>query len=200
LARFGTPEQQRQWLQPLLAGEIRSCFAMTEPNVASSDASNIQLTIESQGENYVINGTKWYISGAGDPRCSLCIVMGRTNVSAAQHKQQSMILVPMNTAGIKIIRPCNVFGYDDAPHGHMEMSFTNVVVPKSNVLLGEGRGFEIAQARLGPGRIHHCMRAIGLAERAFDALCHRAMDRVAFGKPVCVSCVGDCWCFVLRGC
>ena len=184
LARYGTDEQKSQWLTPLLEGTIRSCFAMSEPDVASSDATNVRAHIAREGDSYVVNGRKWWISGAGDARCKICILMGMTNANAPSHERQSMILIPLNAAGVTIQRTLSVFGYDHAPHGHAEISFENVVVPASNMLLGEGRGFEIAQGRLGPGRIHHCMRLIGQAERALEAMCRRVQSRVAAGKPL----------------
>lgn len=189
IARYGTAEHREQWLKRLLAGQIRSAFAMTEPEVASSDATNIETRIERQGDEYVINGRKWWTSGAGDPRCAIYILMGKTDPEAPRHSQQSMVLVPASTPGVTVVRPLSVMGYDDAPHGHMEVLFENVRVPVSNILLGEGRGFEIAQGRLGPGRIHHCMRLIGQAERALEYMCKRASARVAFGKPVAAQTV-----------
>jgi acyl-CoA dehydrogenase len=184
IERYGSQALKERWLQPLLDGKIRSAFAMTEPAVASSDATNIASRIERQGDEYVINGRKWWTSGAGDPRCAVYIFMGKTDPDAPRHSQQSMIVVPADSKGITIVRPLSVFGYDDAPHGHMEVLFENVRVPVDNILLGEGRGFEIAQGRLGPGRIHHCMRLIGLAERSLELMCRRASSRVAFGRTV----------------
>jgi len=193
LVRYGTPEQQERWLQPLLAGEIRSAFAMTEPAVASSDATNVQSSIVRDGDTYVLNGRKWWTTGAPDPRCKVLIFMGKSNPGAAKHQQQSMILVPLPTPGVQLRRVLSVFGYDDAPHGHAEIDFVDVRVPAVNMLLGEGRGFEIAQGRLGPGRIHHCMRLIGQAERALEALCARVKARVAFGKPLAEQGVIAAW-------
>jgi acyl-CoA dehydrogenase len=184
IERYGTEAQKDEWLEPLLVGKIRSAFLMTEPAVASSDATNIECSIRREGDEYVINGRKWWSSGANDPRCKIFIVMGKTNPDAPRHQQQSMILVPADSKGVKVVRALHVFGYDDAPHGHAEVELNNVRVPVANILLGEGRGFEIAQGRLGPGRIHHCMRSIGVAEYALEQMCKRLVSRVAFGRPI----------------
>jgi acyl-CoA dehydrogenase len=193
LVRYGTEEQKERWLSPLLRGEIRSCFAMTEPEVASSDATNIEARIERVGDEYVINGRKWWTSGAGDPRCEISIFMGKTDPEAARHEQQSMILVPLDTPGVEIERTLPVFGYDDAPHGHAEISFKDVRVPVENIIWDEGKGFAIAQGRLGPGRIHHCMRLIGVAERALEMMCERVKERETFGTPLAEQGVIQAW-------
>ncbi len=193
LARYGTPDQKKRWLEPLLRGEIRSCFAMTEPDVASSDATNIRARIQRDGDEYVINGRKWWSTGAGDPRCEVVILMGKTDPEAPRHEQQSMILIPLDTPGVNIERTLPVFGYDDAPHGHAEISFNEVRVPLSNMIWEAGKGFRIAQGRLGPGRIHHCMRLVGAAERAIELMCERVKRREAFGKPLAEQGVIQAW-------
>src|ERR687885_244611 len=193
LVRYGTEEQKERWLKPLLNGEIRSCFAMTEPDAASSDATNIRASIERDGDEYVVNGRKWWTSGAGDPRCKISIFMGKTDPSAPRHEQQSMILIPLDTPGVKIERTLPIFGYDDAPHGHAEISFDEVRVPSENIIWDEGKGFAIAQGRLGPGRIHHCMRLIAVAERALEMMCERVKKRETFGKPLAEQGIIQAW-------